>query len=86
MQFEGALITEQGVTFAIVVVKPSVLSSTDREKVRSQFEKYFPLGTPVILMAQDGRGIPKYHGRKDIVRFLANIHPGRIPWKKFTTT
>lgn len=27
MSFDGALIKEQGVTFAIVVVKPSVLTS-----------------------------------------------------------
>ncbi len=27
MQFEGALVREQGVTFAIVIVKPHVLNS-----------------------------------------------------------
>lgn len=83
MQFDGALIKEQGITFAIAVVKPSVLTSPDREKVRSQFIPIFG-NIPIVLMAQDSRGIPKYHGRTDIVKFLANVHPSRIPWKTYT--
>ena len=38
---------------------------------------------PIILMAQNSRGIPTYDGRCDIVRFLANINPARIPWKHY---
>lgn len=83
MQFDGALIKEQGVTFAIVVVKPQVLTSPTIENTRNSFKSVFG-NIPIILMAQDYRGIPKYHGRKDIVRFLANVHPSRIPWKKYT--
>jgi len=30
MQFEGAVIKEQGVTFAIVIVKPHVLNSSSQ--------------------------------------------------------
>lgn len=84
MQFDGAIIKEQGVTFAIVVVKRSVLQSSVREDVRTEYSRVFPLGTPVILMATDSRGIPEYHGRTDIVKFLANVHPSRIPWKRYT--
>lgn len=84
MQFEGAVIKEQGVTFAIVVVKSYVLNSTtETNKTRSAFQSYFP-GVPVILMAQDGSGRPTYQGRKDIVQFLSHIDPSRIPWKKYT--
>ena len=83
MSFDGALIKEQGVTFAIVVVKPHVLSSTNKEAVRRSFSQYFG-NVPTVLMAQDARGIPTYDGRKDIVRFLANVHPSRIPWKHYT--
>jgi hypothetical protein len=85
MQFEGAVIKEQGVTFAIVVVKPHVLNnSIDMENARRNFSVYFPQ-TPIVLMAQDSRGIPTYSGRRDIVSFLSKIPPSRIPWKKFTT-
>lgn len=83
MIFDGALIKEQGVTFAIVVVKPQVLHSPDKENIRRQFASCFQF-VPTILMAQDARGIPTYDGRKDIVRFLVNINPARIPWKKYT--
>ncbi len=85
MQFDGAVIKEQGITFAIVVVKPHILNnSNDRENARQGFASYFP-GIPLILMAQDSRGIPTYHGRQDIVKFLANIHPSRIQWKHYTS-
>ncbi|EEL54890.1 hypothetical protein [Bacillus cereus] len=84
MRFDGALVKERGVTFAIVVVKRSVLNSSNREEVRRDFARFFPLGTPVILMAQDSSGIPTYHGRTDIVNFLANIDPTRIPWQRYS--
>lgn len=83
MQFDGAVIKEQGVTFAVVVVKPTVLNSSNRESVRNEFAGFFP-GVPVVLMSQDGKGIPTYHGRRDIVRFLSNVNPRRIPWKRYS--
>lgn len=83
MTFEGAVIKEQGVTFAIVVVKEHVLnSSSECNNVRSDFQSVFS-GMPIILMAQNSRGIPKYQGRTDIVNFLASINPARIPWKRY---
>ena len=84
MQFEGAVIKEQGATFAIVVVKSHVLdSSSQRDDARAGFSSAFP-GMPIIFMAQDGRGRATYQGRPDIVRFLAGISPSRIPWKRYT--
>jgi hypothetical protein len=84
MQFEGALVKEQNVTFAIVVVQKGVLNSSMQiNDARDQFSRFFP-GVPLILMAQDSRGTPTYQGRTDIVRYLANISPSRIPWKRYT--
>lgn len=83
MQLEGAIIKEQGQTFAIVIVKPQVLNSTERDVTAQQFSIYFP-GMPIILMAQNSRGIPTYYGRKDIVAFLSNLHISQIPWKRYT--
>lgn len=85
--FDGAVVKEQGVTFAIVVVRRGILSqhSSSIEKVRNSFQPYFP-GVPVILMEQDSNGTPKYHGRTDIAKFLANTDPSRIPWKTYTVT
>ena len=85
MSFDGALVTEQGVTFAIVCVKPYVLRSTDKENVREQFSLFFGF-VPTILMAQNTRGIPTYDGRRDIVKFLSHVHPSRIPWRHYQST
>lgn len=83
MTFEGAHLKEQGVEFAIVIVKPHVLNSPDRESLRSSFKTVFG-NIPIILMCQNYKGIPTYHGKTDIVKFLANIDFRRIPWKKYT--
>lgn len=84
MQFEGAVIREQGVTFAVVVVKDRVLNSTNEaNQTIARFGSVFP-GMPVVLMAQDGYGRPTYYGRPDISKFLASVSPSRIPWKRYT--
>lgn len=83
MTFDGAKIKEQGVTFAIAVVKPYVLTSPDREQIRASFIPVFG-NIPIILAAQDSNGRFKYHGRQDIVKLLAHLHPSQIPWKKYT--
>jgi hypothetical protein len=84
MQIEGALIREQGISFAIVIVKPHVLNSNSEcETMRRALLSVF-VGVPIILMAQNHNGIPTYQGRTDIVHFLANIDASRIPWKRFT--
>ena len=83
MQLEGAIIKEQGQTFAIVVVKPHVLNSSDKDRAQDVYSDYFP-GMPIILMAQNTRGVPTYYGRPDIVKFLSRVSISRIPWKKYT--
>lgn len=84
MQFEGAVIKEQGLIFGIVVVKEHVLNSDTETQEMMNFGSRAFGPMPVVLMAQNLRGIPKYKGRKDIVNFLANVHPSRIPWKRYT--
>lgn len=83
-KLQGAVIKEQGVTFAITVVKNNVLNSQNEcQQAIQSFQPLFP-GIPIVLMSQDSRGTPTYWGRKDIVNFLKRINPGRIPWKEFT--
>ena len=84
MKIKGAVIKEQGITFAIVVVKMHVVNSQSQsEEAIQSFSTLFP-GLPIILMAQDSRGTPKYRGRIDIVNFLANLQISQIPWKEYT--
>lgn len=83
MVVHGAVIIEQGVTFAIVAVKPSVTQYTARiTAFRQEMSYYFP-NMPIILMSQDASGTPHYYGRKDIVDFLKSVRLDQIPWKTY---
>jgi len=87
MQFEGALIKEQGVTFAVVIVKRSVLQGrVEADRLSRQFSAQAFGGSPVVLMAQDSSGVPTYYGRSDLSKFMANVPLQAVPWKKFTVS
>lgn len=86
MTFQGAVVKEQGVTFAIVIVKKSVIDNpTEARSAIDSFRPLFP-GLPVILMAQNHGGVPTYYGRKDIAKFLASVPLRAIPWKEYTVS
>lgn len=84
MTFDGAMIREQGVTFAIVVVRQGLLAnSASRDQSIAYFHSFFG-GIPVVLMEQDSQGLPTWYGRPDLTRFLQNVQVGAIPWKRYT--
>jgi hypothetical protein len=83
MQVDAALVKERGVTFAVVVVKSYVLTSQRRDQIAARYADHWS-GVPVVLMAQDTRGVPKYYGRHDIVDFLASIPVRALPWRKWS--
>ncbi|MCW5202432.1 MAG: hypothetical protein QTN59_14970 [Candidatus Electrothrix communis] len=86
MQINGAIVKEQDVTFAIVTVKSYVMKNTavaDRIRARCSTSHDFQ-GVPIILAFQQSRDQFKYQGRKDIVNYLANINPSRIPWTRYS--
>ena len=86
MRFQGAVVREQGVSFAVVVVRRSVMDTpSQRESAIGAFRPYFP-GLPIVLMAQDLHGRPKYFGRTDIVRFLSRVPFEAIPWREYQAT
>ena len=80
MQVEAALVKEQGLTFAVVVVKRHVTGSplTARDAIAG-YASYWP-GVPVVLMSQGGDGTPTFYGRPDIVRFLKDVPVEALPW------
>jgi len=86
MQIEGAIVTEQGITFAIVIVKPHVTSSSSSaDEMRTSLKGIRDFqGIPIILASQDSFGRFEYQGRRDIVDFLASIDPSRIPWMRYS--
>lgn len=79
---------EQGVTFAIIIVKKSAMQTTsDAAKTREAFRGILDFrDLPVVLASQDSRGVFEYQGRRDLVDFLAKIDPARIPWKEYTVS
>lgn len=84
MQVDGAVIKEQNVTFAVVVVKREVVENSSRaQDAITSFMPAFP-GMPVVLMAQDHRGVPTYYGRRDISRFMASVPLRAIPWRQYS--
>jgi hypothetical protein len=84
MKFQGALIREQSVDFAVVIVKKHVIDNRlEADRAIVSFRPLFP-GVPVVLMAQDGGGVPTYYGRDDIVRFMAEVPLEAVPWREYT--
>lgn len=83
MRVHGAVIREQGQTFAVVVVKPHVVQN--RSEAANAISGFAPIfGVPVVLMAQDSRGRPTYYGRPDIAKFMSSVLVHRIPWREYT--
>ena len=84
MQFQGAVIREQGQTFAVVIVRPHVIDNLPMaEEAIASFYPVFP-GMPIVLMAQNSAGRPTYYGRQDISRFMASVPMRAIPWREYT--
>lgn len=84
MRFQGAVIKEQGVTFAVVVVKRHVVNNrSEANSAVASFQPWFP-GLPIVLMAQDSRGTPTYFGRTDLARFMSKVPLSAVPWKEYT--
>lgn len=79
-QFEGAVITEQGKTCAVVSVQPAIFqNSINATMVIKALLPVFD-GIPVVLMAIDNRGIPGYFGRGDLIDLLENINIKEASW------
>jgi hypothetical protein len=84
MEFEGAVIKEQGITFGVVVVKPNVLSNSgEADRLIACFEPILGV-RPVVLMAQDRTGTPSFYGRHDVATFMAKVPVAGVRWRRFT--
>ncbi|MGL4524436.1 MAG: hypothetical protein ACRCVN_02790 [Spirochaetia bacterium] len=85
-EVEAALIDEGGVQFAVVIIKRDILLKAtyqQREMLRTQLGNIFPSGIEIILTARDFHGVPTYHGRKDIVNFLAEKDYKRLAYNVY---
>jgi len=77
---EVALVREQGQDFAVLAVKPTVISSSQlREEMVAFGEAEF--GVRTALMAENGRT----WGPRDIVDWLDGVLAEQLPWREFWT-
>jgi hypothetical protein len=80
VKITSALVCEQEVTFAVVVVTPASLAPHKRQGAQASLQPLFP-ATPVVLMAQDPTGKATFFGRQDITAFLSRVRIDQLPWK-----
>ncbi len=84
MNFQGAVIKEQGVRFAVVIVKPHIIQNTfSAQETIAALTPAFD-GLPVVLMAQDSHGRATYRGRPDLARFMASVPVSAVPWRNYS--
>lgn len=84
MEFDGAVIKEHDITYAVVSVKKGVLEDTAAaEAAIRAYRPAFP-GLPVVLVAQDLPGTPTYYGPADVVNMVGRLPLNQIPWKRYT--
>lgn len=73
-----AIIKEQGVTFAVVCVKESVIRNTfEAQRTVAAFQSEF--GMPATLWGDKNQTV---YGRPDLMRFLQRLHVSQIPWRR----
>ena len=81
-QFDGAVITEQGKTCAVVSVQPVIFqNSINATMIIKALLPVFN-GIPVVLMAIDAKGVPGYFGRGDLIDLLESINIKEASWSQ----
>ncbi|HYO63493.1 MAG TPA: hypothetical protein VER08_07540 [Pyrinomonadaceae bacterium] len=86
MQFQCAVMKEQGFVFAVIKVKEQVVrNSFEAMTTRRVFQTVFT-GLPIVLMAQEAGGRVLYDGREDIVGLLSDMPSAAIPLRHYTVT
>jgi hypothetical protein len=84
MELVGSIVSEQGVTFAVVQVHSFMVETAqDAQDAIFTYGSLFP-GMPVVVMAVGGASGPTYWGRSDLANYMAQVHPARIEWRRYS--
>ena len=78
----AAIVREQGVTFAVAIMKDHVLncSTTADQQIRAVA---MALNCPLVVLWGERNG--KLRGnRRDIVNFVSSLHQSQLPWKRYS--
>jgi hypothetical protein len=77
---QAAIITEQGITFAIVLVQ-KIGSPFENEHISNKLSPVFG-DMPVVLMTKNSEGREQV-GREDLVNITKDIPFGAIPFREY---
>lgn len=79
----AAVVREQRTVFAVALVKDHVIDSPSLAGETMQAVA-LALGCPlIVLMGERNRRLRG--NRRDVVNFVAKIHPSRLPWREYQT-
>jgi hypothetical protein len=84
MDVVGSVMTEQGVTFAVVQVQGYKVETP--QEAEETIEAYAPLfpGLPVVVMAVGtGERPTTFWGRDDLATFMSGVHPASLAWRVY---
>ncbi|WP_242877380.1 hypothetical protein [Desulfosporosinus sp. BG] len=81
-KFEGAIITEQGKTCAVVSVQPAMFQNAINATMIIKALLPVFKGIPVVLMTIDAKGVPGYFGRGDLIDLLENVNIKEASWSQ----
>ncbi len=82
--FQGAIIKEQGVTFAVILVdKVLIENRSEAVKTVASLRTVFA-GLPVVLVAQDCKGKRSCFGRADLARLLLDLPADALTWQEYS--
>lgn len=80
---DGNQTPTQAVTFALAIVKSSVISNPrESSKIEAALQKLFP-GVSIILVAEDG-ALPSYRRRQELAEFAERASFKVIPSSKIS--
>ena len=85
MKMHVAHVCERGVDFAVVVVRPTLMSGLKRERDAAIEALTTELGLPAVLMMERSSGSPTYYGRPDLICLLAELCADELAWRELTT-
>ena len=82
MKFNGALLALGATRVLVVAVRPWVLEDPyETELIQLGFQMRYRCS--VVLMAQDARGHPSFHGSRAVTRILRRVALSDIAWQRF---
>ena len=83
MKLRGAVVTHQGSRFALVEAGAELIDSQTESAEAFRFlARVFP-GVPILLMATDSEGRPRYRGPAAIVSKAASLPISGLRWRDF---